>query len=300
MRAAHRWLEHFGRERQPFFLLVDTFDPHEPWNPPQYYIDRYDPGYEGDALIEPAYSTAEYASPAEIRHMRAMYAGEVTMVDRWIGYLLEGLRAMSLWEETAVIVTSDHGFYHGEHNLIGKVQLDRDGTIIRRWPLYDAVTRVPLLLRAPGLPAGTTCDALCQTPDLTATLFDLARAVLPPTIQGRSLLPRLRGEAGSLRSAAATSLTYVTDDAVRSPTSFRTDDFLYIYGGDEWGHELYDLRTDAQLTTNLFQEQRETARELHARYLDFLREIECPPEILAGREEFAPQAREGLPRSRRI
>ena len=68
MRAAHRWIENFGRRNQPFFLVVDTFDPHEPWDPPRYYIDRYDPDYEGDELFEPAYEPAGYATPREIKH----------------------------------------------------------------------------------------------------------------------------------------------------------------------------------------------------------------------------------------
>jgi len=82
MRAAHRWIEKFGRRNQPFFLVVDAFDPHEPWDPPRYYIDRYDLGYKGDELFEPAYEPAGYATQREIQHMRAMYAGEVSLVDQ--------------------------------------------------------------------------------------------------------------------------------------------------------------------------------------------------------------------------
>jgi len=295
MRASRRWLESQYGSTKPFFLLVDTFDPHEPWNPPSYYIETYDPNYKGDELVEPRYWTAEYATRREIDHMRKMYAGEVTLVDRWAGYLLEGIRQMGLWDDTAIILTSDHGFYHGEHNLIGKLQLDRKGIICRRWPLYETIAQAPLLIRVPGMEGGKTRSGLCESPDLMPTILDLARARIPKTVQGASLMPIVRGKTTSIRDCAVSSGTYLQDEEVRCPTSFRTKKYLYIYGGDEWQSELYDLQADPEEKRNIFRKARPTAQKLHERYVEFLEAIDCPSVSLDLRREFDPTPREKLP-----
>jgi len=300
MRAACRWLESRYGRREPFFLNVDTFDPHEPWVAPRYYVDMYDPGFRGHELIDPAYEPAGYATRREIAHMRALYAAEASMVDRWIGVLLEALERLGLAESTAVIFTSDHGFYHGEHGLIGKVRLNRRDHIVGRWPLYATISRIPLIIRVPGLRGHGAHGALCQPPDFMPTILELAGARIPRTVQGESLLPLLRGEKASLRDAAAASCTYLQDDAVRCPTSLRTGRYLYIYGGDEWPSELYDLRADPEEQKNVFAQRRDVAQRMHGRLLRFLEEVECPPERLAGRSEFDPRPRRRLPRDRVI
>jgi arylsulfatase A-like enzyme len=295
MRAASRWLEGRYGQATPFFLMVDTFDPHEPWDPPRYYIDMYDPDYTGNELFEPAYEPADYATPDEIKHMRCLYAGEVSLVDRWIGYLLETVERLGMARDTAIIFTSDHGFYHGEHGLIGKVQLDREGIICKRWPLYDTIAHIPLLIKIPGLQRGLdVSDAFCQPPDLMPTILDLVDVPIPPTVQGQSLLPVIRGEQQVVRDSAISSLTYVQDDDVRSPTSFRTKDFLYVYGGDEWPNELYDLRQDAMEARNILDEALEKGATLHEAYLAFLEDIACPPERLEGRRQFRPERRDDV------
>lgn len=304
MRAAHRWLESLaGQARprsKPFFLLVDTFDPHEPWDAPQHYLQMYSRGYKGDALFEPAYEESGYASGAEIKHMRDLYAAEVTLVDRWIGYLLDGLDRMGLAGNTAVILTSDHGFYHGEHGLIGKVRLDRRGRIVARWPLYRTITHVPLIARVPGLRGGRTSSAFCQPPDLMPTILDLASAKIPPSVQGRSLVPVMSGSARSIRDFAVSSLTYQQDAEVRCPTSFRTRDYLYIDGGDEWPASLYDLGRDPGETRNVIDRKPEIARRMHERYIAFLEEINCPRERIEARRVFPPLPRRRKPPTRVI
>ena len=300
MRAAARWLEGQHASRKPFFLLVDTFDPHEPWNPPRYYIDRYDADYRGDELFEPAYEPADYATEAEVQHMRCLYAAEVSLVDRWIGHLLTTLSAVGADEDTAVVITSDHGFYHGEHGLIGKVQLDREGRICRRWPLYATIAQAPLLMRLPGGPQGKVRRAFCQPPDLAPTLLELTGAPVPPTMQGASLLPVLTGTRRKVRDAAITSHTYVQDDAVRCPTSFRDDEYLYVYGGDEAESALYHLPRDPEEQHNVIGRAPDVARRLHEQMLAFLEAIECPPERLAGRREFPAQQRSEVPYDRVI
>lgn len=297
MLAAHRWLEGLHGKTKPFFLWVDTFDPHEPWDPPEYYVDLYDKGYDGDKLIEPAYEPAGYADDREVLHMRRRYAAKLTMVDRWIGHLLDGLRTMGRLDDTAILFTTDHGFYHGEHGFIGKVQLDPENTVCRRWPLYATITHAPLMMRIPAGPRGRH-NAFVQPPDLAPTILDLFGSQPHQRMQGQSLLPLVHGEKTSLRDAAVSSLTYITDDEVRCPTAFRTKEHLYIYGGDEWESELYDLKKDPSENHNVIREQESVAKELHGRYIDFLRQIECPESSLKLREPFGPEPREKLPHKR--
>jgi arylsulfatase A-like enzyme len=293
MRSSAVWMESIHGKDQPFLLVSDTFDPHEPWDSPRYYIDRYDPGYEGDELFEPAYEPSDYASDEEIRHMRCMYAGEVSMVDRWVGYLLDTLDQMGLAEETVVILTSDHGFYHGEHGLIGKVELDREGRITRRWPLYRTIGQIPLIIRVPGSDPGVA-DGFCQPPDFLPTMLELAGLTIPAHVQGRSLVSELGG-GGEGADFAISSLTYRQDEDVRSPTSFRTENSLYIYGGDEWQSEFYDLQQDPDEQQNVIVERESEARDCHEKMLKTLEKIGCPPSILEMRREFDPGLREKLP-----
>jgi len=311
MRAAAAWLESQYRSPRLVFLMVDTFDPHEPWNPSHHYVDLYDADYVGDELFEPAYEPAGYATEAEIRHMRCLYAAEVTLVDRWVGCLLDALERLRMAANTLVVLTSDHGFYHGEHGLIGKVQLTRRGVICRRYPLYRTIAQAPLIMRGPGIEESKVVAGLCQPPDIMPTILELAalprsrrrRGAGPDSVQGKSLAPMLSGkDAGA--EEAVTSYTFVQDAQVRSPSTLRTREWSYVYGGDEMASELYDLRAvrrlraDPEETRNLLPERRDQAQRLHARYVDFLERINCPREHLDGRREFDPKPRRRLPRQR--
>src|SRR5215218_8579061 len=88
---------------QPFFLVVDCFDPHEPWDPPQKYISLYDEGYNGPEPIVPEYGDADWIGERELERMRALYAAEVTMTDRWFGHFLDKMDSTGLSENTLLI-----------------------------------------------------------------------------------------------------------------------------------------------------------------------------------------------------
>src|SRR5918997_7136426 len=94
---------------QPFFLVVDCFDPHEPWDPPEEYVSFYDDPYDGPEPIVPNYSDAGWIGERELERMKALYAAEVTMTDRWFGDFLDKLDSTALAENTLLIVLSDHG-----------------------------------------------------------------------------------------------------------------------------------------------------------------------------------------------
>ena len=201
MSTACTWLEENYRQDR-FFLYVDTFDPHEPWDPPDWYVRMYDPGYDGQVVDYPCYANANFMSGAELKHARALYAGEVTLVDRWIGRVLEKIADLGLMENTVVMLTTDHGFLHGEHEIMGKGLIDERG--FTNIPLYEEISHIPLVVHCPGAKAGTRA-AVVQPMDIMPTILDLAGAQMPPTVHGKSFAGVLQGEGDRHREFAVTS-----------------------------------------------------------------------------------------------
>ena len=195
MNAARRWLEQQADRTQPFLLLVDEFDPHEPFDTPAPWANRYDPDWKGEQLIWPPYATDTLASgiltPAEAWHIRANYGSKLGMIDHWFGRLLDTVDARDLWRDTAIIVCTDHGHYLGERDIFGKPGV----------PLYEPMAHTPLMVHLPGVPPGTS-NALTTNVDLNATLYDLFDLAPRFRTHGRSLLPLLRGEATEIREWA--------------------------------------------------------------------------------------------------
>ena len=294
MRRAVEWLE-YNYQHEKFFLCVDVFDPHEPWLAPRWYVERYDPGYKGQEVFSPAYRTAGFMTEAELRHMRALYAAEVTLVDRWIGHLLETVEQMGLFDNTVVCVTTDHGFYHGDHGLVGKVDLRGDYT---RWPLYEEMVHIPMVLRAPGVRPGR-CSAFVQPPDIMPTILDVAGIPVPKTVQGKSLRPLVERKARAHRPWALSSWTLVQDREVRPPSTLTTREWAFIHGGDEAEHALYHLPSDPGQKKNLFARRRGAAERLHVRYLRILKSLGVSDEGIALRADLdAPRRRaRGIHRS---
>jgi arylsulfatase A-like enzyme len=147
----------------PFFLTVDSYDPHEPWDPPERYVKMYDD--EPYNLKEPfsvIYGPSSYLLPRELERMKARYSAEVTMMDRWLGRFLDKMEELNLFENTLLILLSDHGVAHGEHGYTGKP----DNVL---WP---EVTDIPFYIRYPeGKGAGQTSDYYASTHDVAPTIL---------------------------------------------------------------------------------------------------------------------------------
>jgi arylsulfatase A-like enzyme len=191
--AGARWLAENAGRHDRFFLMIDEFDPHEPFDTPEPYASLYDPQWRGPHLIWPPYVVGGVAkgvlSAREGAQVRASYGGKLTMIDHWLGRVLDALDAHDLWRDTLVVFTTDHGHYLGEKDIWGKPGA----------PLYETIAHIPLLIAAPGLDAGEA-GALTTSVDLFATLEDVF--ALPPARQathGVSLTPLLRGETARVR-----------------------------------------------------------------------------------------------------
>ena len=280
--AAIDWLEENAHQHDNFFLYVHAFDVHEPWDPPKHYVERYDPGYAGEEVILPRYDRCDYLTDAELNHCRALYGGEISLVDRWLGMLVDRVRELGLDDETVVVFTADHGFYIGDHGYIGKhTVLERD----KGWPLYDVIGHCPLLLRVPGMEP-RRCDALCQHVDLMPTLLDLAGIDGPGATHGRSLGPVLRGEAESVRDFAINSVTLPTKPHVRAYSTATDGEYALIYAGDQAPAELYHLPSDPGQERNIIDSQRDVARGLHQRYVSELEAMGTAEERLSLRRHW--------------
>ena len=114
--TAMQWLERHYKE--DFFLYVDTWDPHEPWDAPAYYTDLYWPGYDGEVVL-PVYGNWRDVpgyGEEKLRKGHATYCGEITMVDTWLGFLLRAVENMGLTGE------DNHHLHHGPWLLLWRAR----------------------------------------------------------------------------------------------------------------------------------------------------------------------------------
>ncbi len=197
LNRAAEWLDH-NHPHENFFFMVDSFDVHEPFHVPPPYDAMYDPDFVGEWPIWNQYGPAENFDPAVLKHIRAQYAGKVTMFDKWLGLVLDRMDRYNLWDSTLLIVTSDHGHHLGEHGWVGK----------NKPPLYRHMTNIPLFVSMPGMkPApGSRADWLTSQIDLYPTIAEALGLNIPDgyVFHGYSLLPLLRGETDRVRDIAHT------------------------------------------------------------------------------------------------
>jgi len=170
-----RWLEQ-NQDADKLFLMVESFDPHEPWFVPEQYRRIYDQSDNPEQVIS-GYAQTDKMPPDLLRRTQANYSGLVTMCDRWFGHLYDTMRTLGLLESTLLVVTSDHGHSIGDKRFIGK----------RGYPSHRDVYDIPLLIRHPqGLGAGQRSDLLIQHTDISAMILEFAGVRPPEPIDGRS------------------------------------------------------------------------------------------------------------------
>ena len=248
MMTACKWLED-NAKRDKFFLWVDTFEIHEDWMPPNYYLKIYEKEYHGLDYTYPNYGFADIYKPDELNHLRSCYAGEVTLTDRWVGHLLRQIEIMGLFGNTCVILLSDHGMYIGEHNLCGKHTVNQDNP----WAIYDTVGKIPLLVWSPfNIP--NTISALVQPADILPTVLDLCDIDYPITL-GKSWVPLLKGKETFCHDAIYTSLYSWNGpgriDYCQSHITVTTERWTAIFGRKPHKPELYDRLSDPDQTKDI-------------------------------------------------
>ncbi len=241
-----------ARRREPFFLVVDCYDPHEPWDPPEKYTRLYNPGdYEGKEPLNPLYGKDDYLTDQQLLRMRALYSAEVTMVDRWLGNFLEKAHDLGAMENTLLVLLSDHGHALGEHGYTGKPA----------YALWPELTDIVFLLRHPeGKGAGEVSDYYASTYDVAPTVLGFLGIEPPPPIEGQDLCVVLEvGEEPNPRGHFTSGYA--------NYRWCRDESYVMFCRNDGSGAKLYDVRTDPQQTRDLAEEEPETVETMFEEYI---------------------------------
>jgi arylsulfatase len=244
--------EYLERVDGPFCLFGSFVSPHNPYDPPEPYVDLFTNADlparnmgEGEVDRKPreAYDyinrtlgwpdkTDEF-NAEQLHLMRAYYYSLNTLIDDWIGCIVDTLKKRGLYDNTIIVYTSDHGDLLGDHGLVYKQCF------------YEQSVKVPLIVHAPArFPARRVSD-LVESIDVFNTFCDVARADPGPGAQGKSLVPLLEGQDGHVHREAVFSENYF-GRMVREG-----DHKLVYYPGKPYG-ELYNLADDPDEQDNLW------------------------------------------------
>lgn len=292
-------LDEYKKSGERFFLWASFFDPHPPYMVPEPYASMYDPAkvtvpeftpgefddkpphfgmtrqekpdfsaYRTDEGSNALHGAQSHLRDRETRakHIATMY-GMVTMLDTYIGKILDHLEALGLAENTLIVFTTDHGDFLGQHGLVAKALHH-----------YEDLIKVPLIAALPGvIPAGTVSNELQSTVDLAPTFLSFAGLPVPRYMTG---LDRKANWCGDHTAARR----HVIVENHHNPTTFHAETLvntrykITVYRNATYG-ELFDLETDPGELVNLWDrpESRELKQELLLEFLQAKMEIEPMP-----------------------
>ncbi len=293
------WLEE-DRGDKPFCLLVWFVAPHEPFFRPRRHLDLYNgvpipkpttfdddlKGYPGKPKsfakgTNKIGTTSTHIAAASLEGITKDYYAGLVAVDENIGRIFSYLEKKNILDDTAILHTSDHGFFLGEFRLFDKRLI------------YEPSIRVPFQVRYPKrIPAGTVRDEQILDIDIAPTLLDLAGVPIPKHLQGKSVLPLARKPDPNFRKEWLYEyFEYPNPENVAIHRGIRTEQykFVHYYKDSPEAFELYDLKADPGETTNLYDNpQYATVREhLRDRLASLQTEVPVRPGVV-----FGPQVQE--------
>ncbi len=228
---------------RPFFLCTSFVRPHPPLDPPAYYYNLYqnaeipapfvgsweDPVPAGIPAVD---ASKAVLPPKALHRMQAAYYGQITHIDHQIGRILQVMGEYGLLNQTIFLFTSDHGNLMGDHNCL------------RKSLPYEGSAGVPLILYDPGdllhLERGSVCDSLVELRDIMPTLLEIAGAPVPDTVDGRSILPLVRGEENFIHGYLHGEHSYDVD----STQFIVTAHDKYIWYSQTGEEQYFDLDND--------------------------------------------------------
>lgn len=270
---------------KPFCLFVWFKAPHRSWIRPRRHMDLYSGvtipkpatfdddlrGYPGkpEAFLHADNKIGDFDDVRTLEGFLKDYYAVITAVDDNVGRVTETLRELGTLDDTAVLFSSDNGFFAGEWRMFDK-----------RF-MHEPSIRVPLVVRYPKMiRAGTTCDRMVLNLDLGETLLDLAGVPVPDWMQGRSLTPLFKDQTAEWRKDWLYEyFEYPLSHRVRKQRGIRSERYKYIHYFEEpQDYELYDLQADPQELKNLYGKPAyaELTRQLRARMEELRRETYDP------------------------
>lgn len=272
--SAINWLEE-NHDQGPFYLHVETFDPHEPWDPPQHFLEKYLKEPTPHSWPEPPYDVRVKVPEEGVRRFRANYAGLASTVDYWYGQVLDKIRKLGLYDNSIIVFLSDHGAMLNEQDQWLKGP-DR---------LRKQVTHVPLLIHLPhNQYAGKRVSGFVQTPDVVPTVLGRLNLKPSPRVTGEDLWPYVTGERTNKREYAVSGYGWVG--------SIRTPEWNYsaVWNKGIWEEEayrrnykpaqvdpqrdykpqLYDLKNDPDELKTVADQHPEVLTELQAKMDEYI------------------------------
>ncbi len=189
--GAVEWLKN-NKDADDYFLWVEAFDPHEPFDTPDEFVDLYNDTWKGEHYDWSGYEEVNEHSEAT-KHLRKKYAATLTMADKWFGKLLDEIERQNGFEDTLIIFTTDHGHMLGEHGLAGK----------SKWYAWNQMAHIPLIVHLPKSKyAGEKRNQLSQNIDIMPTILEYFSVKFNNPINGYSLMSILKDNVESKRKTA--------------------------------------------------------------------------------------------------
>jgi len=244
-KRAISWLK---EHKKQFFVWIHYMDVHFPYKPPKrfqlYFRSKSMNNLEMTKLNYKMIHKPEEISENDMRDIIDLYDGEIRYVDYAIKLLLEELSEMNILNDTFIIITADHGEEFREHGDFAH----------HHAKLYDEIIRVPLIISNSEY-RNVEIDEPVSLLDVAPTILDLLGIPKNESFQGRSLVPIIRGERKS-----SGIISEGLQKGKRS-ISYRTKEWKYIFNEVDAQRELYNIGCDSKEKKNLYEKEREKARE---------------------------------------
>ncbi|MHA1294179.1 MAG: sulfatase family protein [Promethearchaeota archaeon] len=252
------YLEKIEKEKAPFFLWIDHFEPHEPWFAPNKYLKPFEHLMDKSAGICPMPPSESYLLPeGVIKNLLAHVHATNYEVDKEVGRVIKKVDELGLTDDTVFIIISDHGEPYGEHGRIRKY-----GVII-----YDELAKIPFIVKGPGFEKRQKIDSLLTTPDISRFILETAKTRIHKNMEALSLYPVINNKNSQIDSIH----DMIFFGAFQIRAGCRTPKWKFIDNRGEKGglDELYDMENDPEEKHNLIDECPEIGKALNRDVWEF-------------------------------
>lgn len=261
---ALKWIERNSKKQ--FFMWIDSFEPHEPWCPPEPYDELYPLAKEHNRYIPlPIGPNSNWMNEKDMQHVISLYKCDITHTDEMVGKVLKKIKELGIEENTLIAIISDHGEPFGEHGTIRKYGV----------PVYDELSGIVFILKKSGIiPAGRRSKSLVQNVDFLPTILDIAGIKI---LKSKNLGDYRNVGLSEIDGISLTPLFYsdkeVHDEifigAFGIRAAIRQGPWKFIDNRGEKPSELFNLSDDPKEKKNLFYKHKKLSIDLHRKLWKF-------------------------------